>query len=137
MRVRTRSTLAAAFAAAALIALPATAGAASFPLVGWWPMNEGSGQVVHDYSGHANHGQLGELPTADTHDPAWIPGVFAGSALRFGGDDYVQIPDSASLEPQALTVAAWIRGTTTPRARSTARRCASSSTAWRWATARR
>jgi concanavalin A-like lectin/glucanase superfamily protein len=114
MRVRTRSTLAAAFAAAALIALPATAGAAGFPLVGWWPMNEGSGQVVHDYSGHRNNGQLGETPGADDHDPSWIPGVFAGSALRFGGDDYVQIPDSTSLEPSKLTVAAWVRGTSSP-----------------------
>jgi hypothetical protein len=114
MRVRTRSIVAAAVSAAALAVLPATAGADGFPLVGWWPMNEGSGQVVHDYSGHGNHGQLGETPSADSHDPAWITGVFAGSALRFGGDDYVQIPDSASLEPQALTVAAWIRGTSTP-----------------------
>jgi hypothetical protein len=40
--------------------------------------------------------------------------VFAGSALRFGGDDYVQIPDSTSLEPSKLTVAAWVRGTSSP-----------------------
>jgi hypothetical protein len=114
MRVRIRSTLVAALSAAVLAALPATAGADGFPLVGWWPMNEGSGQVIHDYSGHHNNGQLGDSPVADGHDPTWIPGVFAGSALRFGGDDYVQIPDSTSLEPQAITVAAWIRGTSTP-----------------------
>ena len=60
--------------AAALSVLPATAGADGFPLVGWWPMNEGSGQVVHDYSGHGNNGTLGDSPGVDDHDPAWIRG---------------------------------------------------------------
>jgi hypothetical protein len=116
MRVRTRSLLAAAFAAAALIALPATAGASgvSFPLVGWWPMNEGSGQVVRDWSGHGNNGVLGTTAGVDANDPTWIPGVFAGSALRFDGNDMVRIPDSSSLEPAKVTVAAWIRGTGSP-----------------------
>lgn len=114
MRVRIRSILVAAVSAAALGAIPATAGADGFPLVGWWPMNEGSGQVIHDYSGHHNNGQLGDSPVADGHDPTWIPGVFAGSALRFGGDDFVQIPDSTSLEPANVTVAAWIRGSSSP-----------------------
>ena len=62
-------------------------------------MNEGSGQVIHDCSGQGNNGTLGKSAGVDDQDPAWIPGVFAGSALRFGGDDYVQIPDSTSLEP--------------------------------------
>jgi hypothetical protein len=62
-------------------------------------MNEGSGQVVRDWSGHGNNGTLGDSAAVDSHDPSWIPGVFAGSALRFGGDDYVSIPDSSSLEP--------------------------------------
>lgn len=73
-------------------------------------MNEGSGQVVHDYSGHANNGFLGTTPDADAADPQWIPGVFAGSALRFDGGDVVTIPDSSSLEPQSLTVSVWVRG---------------------------
>jgi hypothetical protein len=100
-------------AAAALfiaLAAPAAANAASFPLVGWWPMNEGSGQVVHDWSFHGNNGYLGSTPAADAQDPTWIPGVFWGTALRFdGADDRVTIPDSASLEPQRLTVDAWVR----------------------------
>jgi hypothetical protein len=114
MRVRTRSLLAAALSAAALSVLPATAGADGFPLVGWWPMNEGSGQVIHDWSGHANNGTLGNSAGVDDQDPAWIRGVFSGSALSFGGNDMVRIPDSTSLEPANVTVAAWIRGTSSP-----------------------
>jgi Concanavalin A-like lectin/glucanases superfamily len=109
-----RRHLASAIAAAAAFAvalLPAAAQADSFPLVGWWPMNEGSGQVVHDWSFHGNNGYLGSTPAADANDPSWIPGVFFGSALRFDGlDDFVTIPGSSSLQPANLTVAAWVRG---------------------------
>jgi hypothetical protein len=112
----TRAHIAAAAAALLLLlALPAAASASSFPLVGWWPMNEGSGQTVRDWSGHANNGYLGSTSGVDANDPAWIRGVFAGSALRFDGlDDYVTIPDSSSLEPQRLTVDAWVRASASP-----------------------
>jgi hypothetical protein len=44
-------------------------------LVGYWPFDEGSGQVVADVSPAANHGFLGtdDLPSGDTADPAWLP----------------------------------------------------------------
>jgi hypothetical protein len=115
MLPRTR-TLVAGVAAVVALALPAAAGAADFPLVGWWPMNEGSGQVVRDWSGHGNNGMLGSSPGVDSQDPTWIPGVFAGSALRFDGNDVVQIPDDPSLNAQQLTVAAWFRGSASPGA---------------------
>jgi hypothetical protein len=95
-------------------ALPALASADSFPLVGWWPLNEGRGQVVRDWSLHGNDGYLGTSPQADAADPAWIPGVWLGSALRFDGNDTVTIPDAPSLEPANLTVSAWFRGTGSP-----------------------
>lgn len=94
------------------LAAPASANAGVFDTVrGWWPMYEGSGQVVHDLSGHGNNGQLGSTAGADANDPTWIKGILFGSALRFDGNDYVRIPDSKSLEAQDLTVSAWIRGT--------------------------
>src|SRR4051794_21353794 len=92
---------------AAFFSASSVASAADFPLVGWWPMNEGTGQVVSDWSGKGNTGQLGSTPGPDANDPSWIKGVFMGSALNFGGDDYISIPDSASLEPAKITVAAW------------------------------
>lgn len=93
------------------LAAPASANAGVLDTVrGWWPMYEGSGQVVHDLSGHANHGQLGATPGVDSSDPTWIKGILFGSALRFDGqDDFVRIPDSTSLEPKDLTVSAWVR----------------------------
>ncbi len=91
---------------------PATANAGVLDSVrGWWPMYEGSGQVVHDLSGKGNHGQLGSTTGADANDPTWIKGVLFGSALRFDGNDFVRIPDSPSLQPAQITVSAWVRGT--------------------------
>jgi hypothetical protein len=110
--------LAATIAATVALALPAAASADTlnfnFPLKGWWPLNEGSGQIVHDYSGNNNNGYLGSTNQPDANDPSWIKGVFAGSALNFGGDDWVTIPDSSSLEPANLTVAAWVRNNGSP-----------------------
>jgi hypothetical protein len=77
-------------------------------------MNEGKGQTVYDWSGNGNNGTLGSTAGVDDNDPSWIKGVFLGSALRFGGDDFVRIPDSSDLESQTLTVSAWVRGDSSP-----------------------
>jgi hypothetical protein len=105
-------TLRAALAVAAIsLAIPAAANAGSFgfPLEGWWPLNEGAGQTVRDWSGNSNHGFLGTSNVVDDADPAWTDGVLWGSALRFYGDDRVTIPASENLRPQRLTVSAWVR----------------------------
>lgn len=97
------------------LAAPASANAGVLDSVrGWWPMYEGSGQVVHDLSGKGNNGQLGSTPGVDGNDPSWIKGFLFGSALHFEGNDFVQVPDSASLEPANLTVSAWVRAAGSP-----------------------
>lgn len=98
------------------LAVPAAASAAStdFPLRGWWPLNEGRGQTVYDWSGKGNNGFLGSTPQADSNDPAWTKGIFFGSALSFGGDDFISVDDDNSLESQKLTVSAWIKAAQSP-----------------------
>lgn len=97
------------------LAAPASANAGVLDSVrGWWPMYEGSGQVVHDLSGKGNNGQLGSTPGVDDNDPSWIKGFLFGSALHFDGGDFVRIPDSSSLEPANLTVSAWVRAPESP-----------------------
>jgi hypothetical protein len=104
--------LLAASALAIGLAAPATASAGTFDsLSGWWPMYEGSGQVVHDLSGHGNTGTLGSTPGVDDNDPTWIKGFLFGSALRFDGNDLVRIADKPSLDTPKVTVSAWVRAT--------------------------
>jgi hypothetical protein len=100
---------------AAAFAGPVTASAGVLDsLTGWWPMYEGSGQVVHDLSGKGNNGQLGTTPGVDANDPTWIRGLLFGSALRFDGDDVVRIADKPSLDSPQVTISAWVRASASP-----------------------
>ena len=58
---------------------------------------------------------LGSTPGVDANDPSWIKGIFFGSALNFGGDDFVSIPASNSLAPTKFTVSLWARAAAVPR----------------------
>jgi Concanavalin A-like lectin/glucanases superfamily len=102
----------------AVLSLPSTASAGyDFPLTGYWPLNEGRGQVARDWSGNGNHGQLGSTPGVDANDPSWIKGAFWwSSALHFDGGEFVNIPDSEDLETQQLTVSTWFRNAGSPGA---------------------
>ncbi len=62
-------------------------------LVAWYKFDEGSGQVLTDYSPYGNHGVLGSTSGADTNDPTWT-----AQGLSFITDDYVNVPYSASLD---------------------------------------
>jgi len=66
-------------------------------LVGYWPMNEGQGSYVYDYS-----------PRTSNH------GKFFGPYLDFDGvDDYVGCGSDSSLDiTEEITVSAWIKLTT-------------------------
>jgi hypothetical protein len=70
-------------------------------LVGYWSFDEGTGTIAHDASGFGNDGTL-------MNGPIWTAGM-SGGALKFNGvDDYVSVPDAASLRPAQFTLAAWI-----------------------------
>ena len=72
-------------------------------LVGYWPLDDGSGLDVTDTTG-GNDGVL-------VNSPVWVDGRF-GDALQFSGsfatDNRVDIPHSTALEPDDLTVSLWV-----------------------------
>lgn len=78
--------------------------------IGYWRMNEGTGQWANDSALYGNDGVLGGSTTGESGDPNWTDGIH-DDGLRFDGDDdYVEVADSAALNPtDALTVSAWVR----------------------------
>jgi hypothetical protein len=73
-----------------------------------WMFDEGSGTTTYDRSGNGNNGTLVKGPT-------WVPGII-GNALGFNGSNYVQIPESQSLNitGNQFSITAWVN----PRAQS-------------------
>ena len=68
--------------------------------VGQWQFNEGTGKVATDASGNGNNGKI--------CGATWVDGK-VGKALSFDGNDYVEIPHRANLNPcNAISVEAWI-----------------------------
>lgn len=74
-------------------------------LVGYWPFDEGSGQLAVDASGNGNDGTLLGVGLA------WEAGQLNG-ALTFPDGAYVRVEPSASIDSIAqndeLTMAAWV-----------------------------
>ena len=82
---------------------PALMGTDSTELVLHMKLDDDPGDGVLDSSWHQNDGN-----TAGSHVPVLAPGHL-GQAYRFDGDDdYVQIPDDASLDVDHITLAAWV-----------------------------
>ena len=50
-----------------------------------WRFDEGSGQVLTDYTGNGHNGRLGSTTGADAADPAWT-----ARGLSFDGGDFVE-----------------------------------------------
>jgi len=72
--------------------------------------DEGSGNIAHDLSGYNNHGTLYNGTTSCYGDncPTWVDGKF-GKAIKFDGiEDYINVPNSASLNVTEFTVIAWV-----------------------------
>jgi len=74
-------------------------------LVGYWKFDEGSGSSAADSSDNLNIGTLINMESTD-----WVDGKF-GKALAFDGvNEYISIPDSATLNPtSAITIETWIK----------------------------
>jgi hypothetical protein len=85
------------------LSIAAPASAASPSLSGWWPLNEGSGTIAHDLSGHGNAGSVsGTSP--------WTSGYFGPALSANGSTTRVDVADSPSLEPaSSITVTAWVK----------------------------
>ena len=132
IRLRAATSLAMATTVAIICLAAPAASFAGGPLAGWWPMNEGQGQTVYDWSGNGNNGMLGSTPGVDAHDPGLDgrplrrrPRARSSTATTF-----VTIPRSRRARAQAPH-----RLDVGPRA---TRRPARSSTSWpRAATLRR
>jgi hypothetical protein len=77
-------------------------------LIAHWKFDEGAGDVVKDSSGEGNDGTI--VP-ANTPEPKWGTGNFAGSVSFSGGNDhFIRIPPSTSLNTlkKKITVVAFI-----------------------------
>lgn len=71
-----------------------------------------SGQTVSDSSGKGNNGTLGSSSSVQSTDPTRICGITNGGLSFDGTDDYVAVPDAASLKiTAAISITAWISGT--------------------------
>jgi hypothetical protein len=72
-------------------------------LLAYWNFNENSGTIVADTSGNENNGTI--------NGAIWISGI-NDSALEFDGiDDYINVPDSATLDLGTgnFTISVWIK----------------------------
>jgi hypothetical protein len=88
-------------------------GAYYYGLVGYWKLDEGSGQTVYDSSGNHNNGdRLGDGLLWG--EPKWVDGKY-GKALTFDGIwDFVSISDSSSLRVQSFSIGVWVYMTVRP-----------------------
>lgn len=74
-------------------------------LLAGYRFDEGSGQVLTDFSGNNHDGRIGSTTGPDTNDPTWVQG-----GLAFDGvDDYVEVPTLTATGGDGLTVFALIR----------------------------
>lgn len=100
---------------AMLVAAAPASALVQWPLRGYWPLYEGNGQTIHDISGYGNSGRLGKTDAPDAHDAEWVRGILGiNRALRLDGNDFVAIPEAASLRAQRVTVEAWVRAPKSP-----------------------
>ncbi len=70
--------------------------------VAWWKLDEGAGTNILDSTANANTGVL------KNGTNAWVTGIISNALSLNGTNTYVEVPDSASLKPDAVSVGMWI-----------------------------
>jgi len=79
-------------------------------LVGYWMLDEGSGQIAYDSSIYENNGILGDSNTVEDSDPNWFEDTVHGWCLHFDGGDKVSLScPIQALEGSNVTISAWIK----------------------------
>ena len=68
-------------------------------LVGYWKFDENTGTTAYDSSGFNNTGTI--------NNATWTSGK-CGSGLSFGGNGYVLVPNSTSINAGTWTVICWV-----------------------------
>jgi hypothetical protein len=71
------------------LVLTSAAGAADPDLIGWWPLNEGSGDVAIDLSASGNDGTIRNADSGGLGDggSVWVNDPERGMVISFNGDD--------------------------------------------------
>jgi hypothetical protein len=105
--------------------------ATEYPLVAYWPLDEGAGQIIHDRSGHGYDGVLGSSDQQEDADPEWrvdeggssgttTGAEGRGTVLSFGeasggASQWVDLSAHAAAfaDLREGTIAAWIRSPAT------------------------
>ena len=73
-------------------------------LIGWWKLDETSGDIAFDSSGNSNDGTI-------EGDPQWVDGQLGGAWQGDGTTAYIRVPHSETLMVNdAITVALWLYG---------------------------
>ena len=90
------------FCVALELALTSAVMAADPSLVGWWKLDDGSGDTAVDSSEYGNNGTL-------MGAPEWVTGKIGGALQLDGVDDFVEVPHVASLAADnEVTVMLWL-----------------------------
>ena len=80
-------------------------------LVGYWPMNEGGGDLVTDISGNGQHGTISGVAYPGTPSSGWNPGLDGPALACDGNDDGVDFGSSELYRFQRtdpFSVAMWM-----------------------------
>jgi hypothetical protein len=79
-------------------------------MVGYWSFNEGTSTKATDFSGNSNTGTLNNMAFPSTATSGWNPGKRGNGLVFDGTDDYVNVPDSTSLNISGtVSISAWVK----------------------------